>query len=226
MNMDDWDSILDPYEDALQQGRQEGQEAGLKSGYESGWNLGKIKALEIGIELAYMHSIVSEGLKYLEKRNDEKIIKSSSNDHFERRIKKMKDFLESIHSFPSPNDIFSSTRNPTSHPSRTETNSGNSNIVDNNNSPISAPIDLVGQMQRIRARFKTIIVQMKVSHLTLKKVMNDRVPRQLDSDVDIEISLGSTKGKSNTHSLRSVSGPSFNQVASSQETTSYHDNEW
>ena len=114
--MDDWDSILDPYADSLQEGYHEGQQAGLQSGYNDGWHLGKIKALEIGIELGYMQSIASEALKQLLKERESKrgIANNTEGDYSneadpqkERRIKKLKDFLESIQSFPNPDVIFS-----------------------------------------------------------------------------------------------------------------------
>jgi hypothetical protein len=227
--MDDWDSILDPYAESLQEGYHEGQQAGLQSGYNDGWHLGKIKALEIGIELGYMQSIASEALKKLLKERESK--HSTTNEtggdysnkadpQMERRIKKLNDFLESIQSFPNPDVIFSqissveseeSERHYNDEKNKTDIEGIEDELQAVNISSASSPVDIVGKMQRIRAKFKTILVQMKMPSLTLKKVMNGEIVTTKNGDAAINSAGNKSKQKS---------------VTSSPQLSVYHDNEW
>lgn len=143
---DCWDQLLDPHQDAVESGRKEGYHSGLESGFKDGYQLGKLKAFEIGIELGYMKSIAQETMKDL---------KQCSNTHDygideEKKMKlqkKAEDIIQSIDQFPSPDDMFS--------------------CLDDD------PMNIVDDMQRIRAKFKVFLVQWKLPHLTLKKVMNE-----------------------------------------------------
>jgi len=236
--MDDWDSILDPYQDSLKEGYHEGQQAGLQSGYNDGWHLGKIKALEIGIELGYMHSVASEALECLSREGELQCIDRNEvgrgDVQTERRIKKLKDFLESVQSFPSPDVIFSTSANDSSASiSLAAASNGNKTKEDDNdnddgtdygttasskasvvNAPASAPVDIVQQMQRIRAKFKTILVQMKMPHLTLKKVMNDRIPNKNEETREMD----TTRDE--------MTGSKQKLPAESMQMSVYQDNEW
>ena len=210
--MDEWDNLLDPYQESIQQGKQEGREAGLKTGFKDGHSLGKIKGLEIGIELGYMESVVTDRLEeQLLLLKDRPTSSGGELDGFllllQRRIKRLTDFLDLVQSFPTPDIMFanananatsrSSTTASSTHvhvhghghghnedtsthetESETESETENSNGLDINmdtstSTSITSPIDIVEQMQRIRAKFKTILVQIKMPHFTLKKVMND-----------------------------------------------------
>ena len=185
--MEDWDSILNPYEESLQKGSAEGRESGLKAGFEDGHHLGKVKALEIGVELGYMHSIASSALAQLSNDNDdlsqsdqqqleESAIVTSLNSN-DRIMARLKEFIAMIQDFPSPDVLFSanhelnSTENFHDHHQDSE-HQFTKAVSDDEDLEVSSKIDVVQKMQRIRAKFKTILVQMKIPHLTLKKVMN------------------------------------------------------
>ena len=143
---DSWDQVLDPHQDAVEAGRKEGYHSGLESGFKDGYQLGKLKAFEIGIELGYMKSMAQEIMKDLKQY-------SYTHDNGIDEEKKMKlqkkveDILQSIEQFPSPDDMFS--------------------CLDDD------PRNTVEDMQRIRAKLKVLLVQSKLPHLTLKKVMNE-----------------------------------------------------
>lgn len=200
--MDDWDSLLNPYEESIQKGSKEGVEAGLKAGFDDGYHLGRVKALEIGFELGYMHSVASNALFALLNLNnpstsngdkdndgDENCNSNSNSSNNDRRITRLKEFIDLIQAFYSPDELFSTTRIPNpnhDHDHDQEYTDGGVETLDAHEHPHqddeeenpinthnkSSPIDVAQKMQRIRAKFKTIVVQIKMPHLTLQKIMN------------------------------------------------------
>jgi hypothetical protein len=158
----DWDQLLDPHHDAVEAGRKEGFQSGLESGFQDGFQLGKVKALEIGIELGYMKSIAQQALDDLNCHDMSHMYRYLDTDE-ERKTKlnkKIEDILQSIEQFPSPDYMFS------------RRDDDNLNIADD--------------MQRIRAKFKVLLVQLKLPHSTLKKVMNETMVFKKDGITDQE----------------------------------------
>jgi len=175
MPADDWDEylLLDPYEESRKEGRAQGLEAGLRAGFRDGHTIGKVKALEIGIELGYMHSIAVSSLGIMRRtveKDDGDTENTTSILAAEKRIKKLQELLKSIECFPKPDEMFTDRKEAsTSQVGRPEIENG---IDSDNSQDATQSMDIVDRMQRIRAKFKTILVQMKLPHLTLKKVMN------------------------------------------------------
>jgi len=227
--MDEWDSLLDPYQESLQEGYHEGRQAGLQSGYNDGWHLGKIKALEIGIELGYMQSIATKMLDSLLSESEFRQEVERGDPQTERKIKRLGDFLELVRSFSAPDDIFNSWENnsmnainETAALNAHETKEGdNESRIDlggrkANDPPGSTQVDITEQLQRIRAKYKTILVQMKVPHLALKKVLNERI---------VEHTIGE-KIKEGTTTIDDSTGASTLSSSTTQQTSVYQDNDW
>lgn len=188
--MEDWDSLLNPYEESIQQGLAEGRESGLNAGFDDGHHLGKVKALEIGFELGYMRIVAVSALTQLSEDDDGQdkgefqqlegsTVATVMNSH-DRKVAKLNEFIALIQDFPSSDVLFSAMHqlNPAGkihgHHQDSEHQSVEASIDDEEEEDLgaSSKIDVVQKMQRIRAKFKTILVQMKIPHLTLKKVMN------------------------------------------------------
>ena len=159
---DEWDDIalLDPYHESMENGRSEGMSRGHEAGYRDGFALGRMKALEIGVELGYMESIAKEILEFIRNNSNNDISNEEikTEPGFQSSLLKNKSRMEKIQKgfiglqtmideFPSPDDIFEELQ--------------------------TTKIDVSERMQRIRAKFKLLTVQMKEPHLTLKSVMDE-----------------------------------------------------
>jgi hypothetical protein len=112
--------------------------------------------------LGYMKSIAQQALDDLNCHDMSHMYRYLDTDE-ERKTKlnkKIEDILQSIEQFPSPDYMFS------------RRDDDNLNIADD--------------MQRIRAKFKVLLVQLKLPHSTLKKVMNETMVFKKDGITDQE----------------------------------------
>lgn len=173
------DLCLDPHEDSLEEGRAEGRIAGLQAGFKDGRSLGRIKGLEIGTEVGYMRGVavaVNDCLVPL-------VESQSSDTESIRRIenirKVIRELVSAIDAFPSPDDMFNERdKSQTSvlgelgdvtigrkedamTEKRDETKASEKKL------------DISNKLQRIRAKFKLLTVQLKLPRLSLKKVMDE-----------------------------------------------------
>lgn len=223
---DDWDNILlNPFEEAIQKGKREGRNDGLKAGYNDGYHLGKVKALEIGVELGYMRAIsvsilddllsisTNENSQYTPVENENnREMSQNSFEKIQKRIQRIQDFLKQIEYFPSPDDLFCSSNQD--HTVESSSNDDEDNSQDTNQNevePVSSSIDIAQKMQRLRAKFKTILVQSKLPNFTLKKVMNENISEPSSAMSEMSLSEKATEG---------------NKVTMRNENNSVHDNEW
>ncbi len=188
--------IIDPYESSFQAGKEDGRKAALDSGYNEGYQLGKLKGLELGIELGYMTSICKAALQGLGddiisddimKVNDSKSCASSSvdidgsnktqhgdSDHdHERKKKRIKDLLDAIEAFPKPKEIFQNSRYI-----KTKENQEHVDVNSQNNDA-----DITSLMQRLRAKFKTVLVQLDLTNLRLQNIMDQSIKSNDRSNV-------------------------------------------
>ena len=178
-DLNGWDDLLDPYQYAREKGIQEGRRAGLQSGFQNGQALGHVKALEMGVELGYMKSIVTQRMEEEEVR-----IKKSHHggkgvvvlESEGKKLERMKQLLEAIESFPTPDEMFaSSTSNLkelndiTNVVQSISLNEAQAQAQDINS---GNGVNIVETMQRVRAKFTLFLKQSKLSHLSLKKVMD------------------------------------------------------
>jgi len=171
---DEWDCLLDPYQCSIGQGREEGRIAGLESGYREGYALGHMKALEIGVEIGYMLGFAQTTLEHLNSRlsagNDENNDGIGNLHRSEKLRLRLCDFIDSMERFPTPDDMFSGNiRDPTVLSNAEEND-------DTNQFNIPKAVDITESMQRLRARFKALTVQLKVPNLSHKKVLEQSIP--------------------------------------------------
>jgi len=190
MKDDLFNDIIDPYESSFKKGEDDGREAALKAGYDDGYQLGKLKALEIGIELGYMSSIctlalqsmnddllsgeggLEEGVSNYPSRNTSRIHHGDNDNNMndkERKRKRIIDLLDAIEAFPKPDTIFHDSNQKFNEKLERE-----GTYVEDQFSN-GAHADVASLLQRLRAKFKTILVQLGLSHLRLKSVMDGSI---------------------------------------------------
>lgn len=169
------DLCLDPYKDSLEEGKIEGRIAGLQAGFKDGRSLGRMKGLEIGIELGYMRGVavgVNERMLPL--------MEARSNDADGiRRVEKIRkvlaDLVSAIDAFPSPDEMFSETNKINGGDVNEEEKGMKQDALAERSNRMQAPgesLDVAGKLQRVRAKFKLLTVQLKLPQLSLKRVMD------------------------------------------------------
>jgi len=155
VEQDTWDEIcVNPHQSHIDTGRQEGREAGLRAGFKDGFTLGRTKGIEFGMELGFITGF----LNTVERR-----IQSSQEDDAarnERLQKKVGDLRRAIDDFPSPDNMFANAMN-------------DNDAQDDSEAAVSSGTDIIRSMQRIRAKFKVLAVQLKIPHFSLNQVMAD-----------------------------------------------------
>jgi hypothetical protein len=124
---------------------------------------------------------------------------SSFTTHYERKRKRLMDLIDAIQAFPKPESIFNTRFDGEQNKNNDNTDkNGNDDLAaveknislhndieyDHNHDQIdslhnknvrNSDVDIVSIMQRLRAKFKTILVQLNLSHLRLKDVMDGSV---------------------------------------------------
>jgi hypothetical protein len=150
-NTMDWDDLCwNPHESSLQQGEAEGLEAGRFAGYRDGQALGWTKGLEFGMELGFIKGFLNHLQEDCTQRSN-RVLHS-----IERLKKALED--ESLH----PDQIFRDQQ----HAAQELKNSYDDSEDD-------SKLNVVAKMQRIRARFKVICVQIGIPRFSLKEIMDD-----------------------------------------------------
>lgn len=170
MKDDLFQEIIDPHKSSFSKGKEDGRKAALQAGYDGGYHLGKLKALEIGIELGYMHSICTKVLHDIDNKSTNQGEEYRTNPTIEKRRKRILDLIDGIKAFPKPETIFRKSH-------RKEDKDGDlmEEIpqTDCGVNEMNADVDIAATMQLLRAKFKTLLVQFDRSHLRLKTVMDD-----------------------------------------------------
>lgn len=149
----DWDDLCwNPHESSLRKGEEEGLEAGRQAGYRDGQALGRTKGLEFGMELGFIRGI----LLYLQEDS------MQLSDRIQHSIEQLQKALEdeSLH----PEQIFREQQQNSVIEFQNNTNDSESD---------SNKLDVLAKMQRVRARFKVLTVQLGIPKLTLKDVMDE-----------------------------------------------------
>ena len=160
----DWEDLcLDPHHYSLQQGKIEGREAGALAGFRDGQQLGQTKGLEFGLEVGFYQGAISalrHGREW--------------NERIQHSIDKVQD---AINDFPNPDQVFATTRQHTSNENSLSSwihSSNNSSTLDNHDDHDSeevAKLDILHKLQRIRARFKLLMVQLGKPHFSLQHAL-------------------------------------------------------
>ena len=188
MSLDFEDLCLDPYQDHFNIGHREGSAAGLQAGYDEGRKLGQQKAVEVGIELGYMRGVAEairqDVLSSVDAANvsslDDNTLRGdegadATRRKMEKKIgKSLNELLSMIDAFPSPDEIFHQS---TTGDDQAISGDGGMDGEEDDSEQIETkndgPVDISGRMQRIRAKFKLLCVQVKIPEAGLSKVMED-----------------------------------------------------
>ena len=189
MSLDFEDLCLDPFQTNFDNGHREGSEAGRQAGYNEGRKLGQQKAIEVGIELGYMRG-VAEAIRQSmvtpsSVSSDDKNL--DTNDDADATIRKVEkigksadELLSMIDAFPSPDEIFqqatddvSEEKKQSSHDDGEDSNAEESGDSEQSKAQSSGPVDISGRIQRIRAKFKLLCVQLKMPEISLSRVMEE-----------------------------------------------------
>ena len=154
-----WDNVcLNPHECELEEGRRQGREAGLEAGYREGYALGRTNGIEYGMEIGFIRGIVN-------------FLKGQSFENNERITKTVDDLARALDDFPSPEEVFLEARLQAG--TLQALNDDSEQSVES-----SEDLDIRGKLQRIRALFKLLMVQLGMPHLSLKQVMDEVVPEK------------------------------------------------
>uniref|UniRef100_A0A7S2NYI5 Essential protein Yae1 N-terminal domain-containing protein n=1 Tax=Leptocylindrus danicus TaxID=163516 RepID=A0A7S2NYI5_9STRA len=140
------DSALDPYQHCADAGRRDGEAAGLARGFTEGRNLGMKKSWEFRFELGYYAGFVEfvateqgmdakkAGCKF------EEHVTSSGSTKEERLERNINGILHAIEEFPTSDDLQRASNDE----------------EDDDSHQLDLPI----QIQRIRAKFKLLLIQL------------------------------------------------------------------
>lgn len=159
-SQDDWDEIcVNPHQSHMNAGRHEGREAGLQAGFKDGFALGRTKGIEFGMELGFIRGFINSVESKIQSSSQEDVARN------ERLQKRVDDLRRAIDEFPSADSMFANTIN----------DDVPNNEDDSETADASESTDLMGSMQRIRAKFKVLAAQLKIPHYSLKQVMTDAV---------------------------------------------------
>ena len=169
--LNEWDDLLNPYDYAHTRGKAEGERIGLETGWKEGLALGHVKALEIGIELGYMKALVRGILDETREKSEEKNREGDrrGNEVERKRVERMEGLLEAIDSFPGPDKMFAGA---VSEAGALEDRTNVPSEDPSNEALATTGVNIVEELQRIRAKFTLFLKQSNLSHLSLKKVMD------------------------------------------------------
>ncbi|GKY98772.1 hypothetical protein MPSEU_000833400 [Mayamaea pseudoterrestris] len=160
---DPWDTLcIDPHASYLEQGRMEGSQAGRDSGYQAGYDMGRVTAVDVGLELGFIQGIVSS----LTAGNGDASSSSSSSTTMSQRAERtIRELQDLISDFPTVDQVFREQERERQRELADEE-------VDDSERPSDSRSVRV-EIQRIRAKFKLLTVQLGCPHLSLKQVMDD-----------------------------------------------------
>jgi hypothetical protein len=144
-----WDDLcFDPHQSSLEEGKAQGREAGALAGFRDGQALGRTKGIEFGMELGFIRGFLS-------------VLAEPTNDRIQRS---MHELVRALEDFPGPDAMFEQVLKQQQQPATSS---------DKDDSEDPTKLDVIAKMQRIRARFKLLTVQLKIPHYSLKQVMDE-----------------------------------------------------
>ncbi|CAJ1936889.1 unnamed protein product [Cylindrotheca closterium] len=167
----EWDDLCwNPHQESVQRGEISGSEAGRLAGFRDGKALGQVKGFELGMEIGFIRGF----LEALEQDNFATVVK---NERIQRSIDQLHKVLEE--ELVGPDAIFQENHNQLSAKEAKEALPPHQS--DDADSPPPPPsddedkskVDVESKLQRIRARFKVLIVQLKLPKSSLKDYMDE-----------------------------------------------------
>lgn len=160
ISQDAWDEIcVNPHQSQVEEGRQEGREAGLKAGYVDGYKIGRTKGIEFGMELGFIRGFLNTVEANLETSPDDD---AERNERLRKRVDALREAIDD--DFPDPGTLFANAQ--TKGVAHDDNN-------DSEDSTVPDVTDIMGAMQRMRAKFKVLTVQLKLPHFSLNQIMAD-----------------------------------------------------
>jgi hypothetical protein len=175
-----WEDIcVNPHQAELEEGQRQGQADGRRAGYQEGYRLGSITALDYGVELGFVQGVLQELVRHIPDRSNSighdghLLFAAEKRDKIVKSISILQTCLDE---FPSSDAIFQSSQNGaaqahTQHITASD-NQADQESNDTSTSSTMASLDVAAKMQSIRARFKLLLVQLGLSHLSLPQIMN------------------------------------------------------
>jgi hypothetical protein len=170
---DPWDALsVDPHGLDFQQGLKDGQAAGLQEGYQLGHAMGRTTAIDVGLELGFVQGTLSALL------NHDGSSSSVTTSLSERAQKTITELSLMIDAFPGVDQVFQE---------QVRERNGLVAVNDENNNDDSEQTPHADdtpsvriEIQRIRAKFKLLTVQLGCPHFSLKQVMDDAAKSEDD----------------------------------------------
>jgi hypothetical protein len=169
----DWEDIgFDPYQSAREEGERQGRDAGLASGFRDGHGMGVNTGTEYGMELGFFRGVCSAVEAALADVH-------FKNQHVsEERVQKtVADLRLALDDFPGPDLVFQDRHaHDHDHEHASEQDDDDDNGDDNGDSEqavADSKKNILHKMQRIRARFKLLTVQLGIPHFSLNQVMDE-----------------------------------------------------
>ena len=179
----DWDNFcLDPYQSAREEGEQQGRDAGLKAGFRDGHRMGINTGTEYGMELGFFKGVCSA----VEAATAADLNQNVSEDRVRKTVA---DLRLALDDFPGPDQVFQVRQRPPrhqhdgeEHTHEHESEQDDDDGDDGDNEDDNADIEIAAaeskknvlrKMQRIRARFKLLTVQLGMPNYSLTRVMDE-----------------------------------------------------
>jgi hypothetical protein len=179
-SLDDWDDLcLDPHHSSFEAGQMEGRAAGELAGFRDGQALGQTKGLEFGMEIGFIRGV----LQALEEEEESISNKNSISD---RVRKSMQGLRQALADFPTPDQMLEQQAALQMKPHAHHDNNSNDHDDDSEDPSSNTKLDILAKLQRIRARFKLLMVQLGMPQFSLKQVM-------------LEAEANSNDGKTNSN---------------------------
>jgi hypothetical protein len=182
----DWENFcLDPYQSAREEGERQGRDAGLEAGFRDGKKMGINTGTEYGMELGFFTGVCSA-------------VEAATSDNLsqhvsEERVRKtVADLRLALDDFPGPDQVFQVRQRPPRHQhdgeehthehepeeeddddDDDEEDDDDDDNGDSENAAAESKKNVLHKMQRIRARFKLLTVQLGMPNYSLTRVMDE-----------------------------------------------------
>lgn len=201
----DWDNslfddVIDPFQQIAISERAQGQEAGRRAGYLDGRDIGRTKGWEIGLELGYIHAFANNFIDGCRKReqntkeqtdtNQEERSKSADrgNHRLDRCLTVSRELIDLVNCFPDPDELLAQRTDIAEIDAIELSGRDDSKIA-----PDTSRVDVTSSLQRIRAKFKLLLVLLRTrTPLDLKRLLNR------NHSVEDEKHATDTEGKEST----------------------------
>lgn len=201
----DWDNslfddVIDPFQQIAISERAQGQEAGRRAGYLDGRDIGRTKGWEIGLELGYIHAFSNNFIDGCRKReqntkeqtdtNQEERSTSADrgNHRLDRCLTVSRELIDLVNCFPDPDELLAQRTDIAEIDAIELSGRDDSKIA-----PDTSRVDVTSSLQRIRAKFKLLLVLLRTrTPLDLKRLLNR------NHSVEDEKHATDTEGKEST----------------------------